>query len=125
MQLSDKDIQIVKDYFSGQPAANCLQWNMYWDFGNGQVQSLNSAVTADFYFDPTSHLLIKSVCPVLMGAGHPVTFLSVVTYSDYRKVGTAMIPFRYTETLNGQLYRTLQLSGVQLSPDLTSQYFQF
>jgi predicted dehydrogenase len=30
------------DYFSGRPAANCLQWNMYWDFGNGQVGDMGS-----------------------------------------------------------------------------------
>ena len=24
-------------YFSGGPGANCLNWNMYWDFGSGQV----------------------------------------------------------------------------------------
>jgi predicted dehydrogenase len=30
------------DYFSGGPGANCLQWNMYWDFGNGQVGDMGS-----------------------------------------------------------------------------------
>jgi len=30
------------DYFSGRPGANCLQWNMYWDFGNGQVGDMGS-----------------------------------------------------------------------------------
>jgi predicted dehydrogenase len=30
------------DYFSGKPGANCLQWNMYWDFGNGQVGDMGS-----------------------------------------------------------------------------------
>ncbi|MBN1999000.1 Gfo/Idh/MocA family oxidoreductase [candidate division KSB1 bacterium] len=30
------------DYFSGQPGANCLQWNMYWDFGSGQVGDMGS-----------------------------------------------------------------------------------
>ena len=29
-------------YFSGQPGANCLQWNMYWDFGSGQVGDMGS-----------------------------------------------------------------------------------
>ena len=29
-------------YFSGGPGANCLQWNMYWDFGNGQVGDMGS-----------------------------------------------------------------------------------
>ena len=25
------------EYFKGRPGANCLQWNMYWDFGTGQI----------------------------------------------------------------------------------------
>lgn len=29
-------------YFTGGPGANCLQWNMYWDFGNGQVGDMGS-----------------------------------------------------------------------------------
>ncbi len=30
------------EYFSGEPGANCLQWNMYWDFGSGQVGDMGS-----------------------------------------------------------------------------------
>ena len=30
------------DYFIGQPGANCLSWNMYWDFGTGQVGDMGS-----------------------------------------------------------------------------------
>jgi predicted dehydrogenase len=29
-------------YFSGGPGMNCLSWNMYWDFGNGQVGDMGS-----------------------------------------------------------------------------------
>lgn len=29
-------------YFSGGPGLNCLNWNMYWDFGNGQVGDMGS-----------------------------------------------------------------------------------
>lgn len=29
-------------YFSGEPGLNCLQWNMYWDFGTGQVGDMGS-----------------------------------------------------------------------------------
>lgn len=32
------------DYFSGKPQANCLQWNMYWDFGTGQVGDMGSHI---------------------------------------------------------------------------------
>ncbi|MBL9135005.1 MAG: Gfo/Idh/MocA family oxidoreductase [Verrucomicrobiales bacterium] len=30
------------DYFSGAAGMNCLQWNMYWDFGTGQVGDMGS-----------------------------------------------------------------------------------
>jgi len=29
-------------YFSGGAGANCLQWNMYWDFGAGQIGDMGS-----------------------------------------------------------------------------------
>jgi predicted dehydrogenase len=29
-------------YFSGGPGMNCLQWNMYWDFGSGQLGDMGS-----------------------------------------------------------------------------------
>ncbi len=29
-------------YFKGGPGANCLEWNMYWDFGSGQVGDMGS-----------------------------------------------------------------------------------
>jgi predicted dehydrogenase len=30
------------DYFSGGPGANCLKWNMFWDFGAGQIGDMGS-----------------------------------------------------------------------------------
>lgn len=30
------------EYFKGGPGANCLQWNMYWDFGGGQIGDMGS-----------------------------------------------------------------------------------
>jgi predicted dehydrogenase len=29
-------------YFKGAPEANCLEWNMYWDFGTGQVGDMGN-----------------------------------------------------------------------------------
>ena len=29
-------------YFKGGPGANCLSWNMYWDFGSGQIGDMGS-----------------------------------------------------------------------------------
>ncbi len=30
------------EYFAGKTGLNCLQWNMYWDFGSGQVGDMGS-----------------------------------------------------------------------------------
>jgi predicted dehydrogenase len=30
------------EYFSGDPGMNCLNWNMYWDFGTGQIGDMGS-----------------------------------------------------------------------------------
>jgi predicted dehydrogenase len=30
------------DYFKGGPGMNCLSWNMYWDYGTGQVGDMGS-----------------------------------------------------------------------------------
>ncbi len=38
------------EYFKGGPGANCLQWNMYWDFGSGQIGDMGSH-TMDIVWD--------------------------------------------------------------------------
>jgi len=30
------------EYFSGRPGGNCLKWNMFWDFGSGQIGDMGS-----------------------------------------------------------------------------------
>jgi hypothetical protein len=50
------------DYFSGGPGANCLQWNMFWDWGLGQIGDMGSHMM-DFVWntiDATSPISIKA-----------------------------------------------------------------
>jgi len=47
-------------YFSGQAGLNCLQWNMYWDFGSGQVGDMGSH-TMDLVWDAIGAGLPTSV----------------------------------------------------------------
>jgi hypothetical protein len=77
------------------------------------------------YFDPTSHLLVKTATAIALGGMRNTSLLRVVTYADYRAVGSSLIPFRYIETLGGQPQWTLQLSSAQTDPTLNEQYFQF
>lgn len=46
-------------YFSGGPGANCLQWNMYWDFGSGQIGDMGSH-TMDIVWDAIGYSLPTS-----------------------------------------------------------------
>ena len=82
-------------------------------------------VATDLYFDPTSHLLVKSANSIRVAGSGKNEFLRVITYEDYRQVGDSMIPFRYTQTLNGQEQWILQFSDVQLNPDLPASLFEF
>jgi hypothetical protein len=93
--------------------------------GNDPVTNKRNTVAIDFYFDPKSHLLIKSATSGSTDGDKRVHCLTVVTYSDYRIVNTSLIPFRYTETVDGGISRILQLSSVQLSPALGTAYFEF
>ncbi|MDQ2843739.1 MAG: hypothetical protein M3Y72_22395 [Acidobacteriota bacterium] len=92
-------------------------------------ENLNPAVPAnvatDFYFDPTSHFLVKSANSIRIDGAGNNNFLRVITYADYRKVGNSMVPFSYTQTLDGRKQWTLQITEVQLNPTLNSTFFEF
>lgn len=47
-------------YFSGGPGANCLQWNMFWDFGAGQIGDMGSH-TMDLLWNAVDARLPTSV----------------------------------------------------------------
>lgn len=84
-----------------------------------------NAVVTDLYFDPASHLLIESANSIRIDGAGSADFLRVITYEDYRAVQGSMVPFRFTQTLNGQKQWTLQLSTVQLNPALETPSFEF
>lgn len=61
------------DYFSGRPEANCLQWNMYWDFGVGQMGDMGSH-TMDIIWN-----VIDADLPTSVDASSPEAFNPEVT----------------------------------------------
>ncbi len=91
--------------------------------GHNPTTKQRQTVAVDLYFDPSTHLLVKSRAPVDIGRN--VRLVSDVTYGDYRPVGTVMVPFHFAETIDGQQYRSLQLSAVTLVPTLDSTLFTF
>lgn len=79
----------------------------------------------DLYFDPVTHLVSASAAIIVIPGSRNVTALRVVTYADYRPVDGQMIPFRYTESVGGQLQWTLRLSDVSTTPTLSEPAFTF
>ena len=87
-------------------------------------EKLQQDVVTDFYFDPSTHLLRKSVATIQV-PGAKDKLLECVTYDDYRRVDGEMVAFRYRKTLNGQSQWTLQLNQVQPTPNQPQSYFAF
>ena len=79
----------------------------------------------DFYFDPASHLLIKSASYAQLDTADPARYLIVITYGDYQTVGKALIPLNVFETVNGQRQWTLHLSSPSPLPAVDPSYFNF
>ena len=80
---------------------------------------------SDFFFDPTSHLLKKSVDAVLLSPESTARHLRVITYDDYHTVSGTVIPFRFTETVDGRLVWSIQLATVIAGPNHDKEYFSF
>jgi hypothetical protein len=86
----------------------------------------NQVSTTDFYFDPTTHLLIKSVGSVQLDSADRERYLQAITYSDYQLVDNVLLlPFAYVQTLNGQRQWAFQATSIQLKPSISASYFSF
>jgi hypothetical protein len=91
-----------------------------------QSTAEHSVVTvADFYFDSTTHLLKMSSCALQIAPSDPQRYMMVMTYDDYRKVGPMLLPFKVSQTMNGQRQWSLQLTDVSLAPAADPSYFRF
>jgi len=81
-------------------------------------------VATDFYFDTKTHLLVETSNSIgLEGVGSSI--LRTITYGDYRQVDGVMIPFSFSQAIDGHKQWTLQLSEVQLNPSIQTTYFTF
>jgi hypothetical protein len=89
--------------------------------GNGNPLS----TVTDLYFNPKTHLLMKSANGVFGTRPSPEQMLQVITYGSYRAVNGVQLPSLYRETLNGQILWTLQLSQIKLNQGLPQSDFHF
>jgi hypothetical protein len=98
-----------------------------WPWAGDPVDTNGNVLTnvVDFYFNPQTHLLMKTANAVVGSKPSPTRLLRVISYDDYRVVNGMEVPYRYRQTLNGQLMWTLQLNQVQLHIGLASSSFLF
>jgi hypothetical protein len=82
-------------------------------------------IVTDIYFSPDTHLPYKSVDLVGALDLSPQRYVRVITYEDYREVEGVQLPFRYTETINGQRSWVLQLTTAQPQTQNDPAYFVF
>lgn len=92
--------------------------------GISSASQRNTSVI-DLYFDPSTHLLLKSASSVQLVSSDSQRYLIVITYGDYQNVQGSLIPFAYSQTLNGKQQWTLQLNNTDLQPSVDTSYFQF
>jgi hypothetical protein len=80
----------------------------------------------DLYFDPSSHLLIKSASFVQIDSSNRARYLIVVTYGNYQAFNGSLVPLDLAETMNGQIQWILQLNTPSAPPaSVDSSYFEF
>ena len=79
----------------------------------------------DYYFDPTTHLLIKTATRSLGDMHSFIRQPSVITYGDYRTFAGMKLPFSLTETFAGQVLWTLKLDAYQIDPAFSTSTFHF
>ena len=94
-------------------------------FAGEAVPDSRDVDVTDLYFDPASHLLLKSVSAIQLDSADRQRYLVVVTYGDYQKVGESLVPNLYWQSLNGQKQWTLRLNQPNLQPSVQPSYFRF
>jgi hypothetical protein len=82
-------------------------------------------IATDVYFSPDTNLPYKSVDLVGALDPSPQRSIRVITYEDYRQVDGVELPFRYTETINGQRSWVLQLTAAEPYAQTDPAYFTF
>jgi hypothetical protein len=91
---------------------------------NHLAKNMGPSQALALYFDPATHLLMKSVT-----VNHSLTdvthqYLHVTSYEAYKQVDTIMVPTRYVQTVYGQRVMVLNATEVALSQPHGEAYFK-
>jgi len=84
----------------------------------------NRLMDADFYFEPSTHLLVG-----IHDQTHPTRSMTVdvahsVYFGDYRPVNGIMVPFSVSEYVGGQKVWSLQITDIKFDTGLSDSDFQ-
>jgi hypothetical protein len=85
----------------------------------------NAWKTVDYYFDSKTKQLVESVAFVHLSTADAALYTIETTYADYRTVGSATLPYLYSQSLNGNLQWTLQLNTVSLNVTPEASLFAY
>jgi hypothetical protein len=82
-------------------------------------------VSASFYFNSTSNLLEKGVFVGHSAGDRSLQYLKVMTYGDYRKDQSVLLPHLYSETIDGQLTMSIKVTNTSITSSHDEAYFSF
>ncbi|MEO6804844.1 MAG: hypothetical protein ABI209_01740 [Edaphobacter sp.] len=82
-------------------------------------------LVVDMYFDPSTHLLAKTVSLIpIPGSSEPV-LLKVNDYANYQQTGQFLLPMTIDETINGQSIWKLVFSSLDFTKTMSDKDFTF
>lgn len=79
----------------------------------------------DCYFDPNTHLLVKTAAIITAPGNSRALLLRVITYSNYQSFGAMQLPTTLSESISGQAISTLTLTSVDLANLPSPNTFRF
>jgi hypothetical protein len=82
-------------------------------------------VPLDLYFDPQTHLLIKSATLIKLPSSGREPLLQVMTYSNYQSVNGVLLPFSFRETIDGEFHWAITLTQADLISAPSRTFFTF
>jgi hypothetical protein len=82
-------------------------------------------ISMSLYFDSGTHLLKKSVVTRYSAMNPYLESLKVATYDDYRAVESLMVPYKFSETANGQPMISITVNSASLAARHDESFFKF
>ena len=82
-------------------------------------------IPLDLYFDPHTHLLLKSSTRIKLPSSGDASLHEVMTYSNYQNVNGTQLPFGFRETIDGDFRWEITLTEANLVSAPPATFFTF